>query len=44
MRSSFKALYNLTPEQVDAFMASYVIYGLDWANKDEMVEALGPNY
>ena len=42
--TSLKYLYNLSEEQVKAFMDSYVIYNLDWANEDEMVAALGPNY
>ncbi|KAK3382809.1 S-adenosyl-L-methionine-dependent methyltransferase [Lasiosphaeria ovina] len=43
-RKSFKYLYNLTPQQVDDFMASYVIYNLDWADEAQMVAELGPNY
>jgi sterol 24-C-methyltransferase len=43
-RTSFKYLCNLTPKQVDDFMASYVIYNLDWENETEMISALGPNY
>ncbi|KAK0731045.1 S-adenosyl-L-methionine-dependent methyltransferase [Lasiosphaeris hirsuta] len=43
-RASFKYLHDLTPEQVDDFMASYVIYNLDWADEAQMVAALGPNY
>jgi sterol 24-C-methyltransferase len=41
---SFKYLRDLSPEQVNNFMASYVIYNLDWNNEDEMVAALGPDY
>ncbi|KAK6064688.1 methyltransferase domain-containing protein [Seiridium cupressi] len=41
---SFKYLKNLTPQQVDDFMASYVIYNLDWNNEAEMVDALGLDY
>lgn len=41
---SFKYLCNLTPKQVDDFMASYVIYNLDWADEAQMIETLGPNY
>jgi len=41
---SFKYLRDLTPKQVDDFMASYVIYNLDWADEAAMVEALGPDY
>ncbi|KUI65564.1 Sterol 24-C-methyltransferase [Cytospora mali] len=41
---SFKYLCNLTSKQVDDFMASYVIYNLDWENEAEMINTLGPNY
>ncbi|KAK1757933.1 S-adenosyl-L-methionine-dependent methyltransferase [Echria macrotheca] len=43
-RTSFRYLRNLTQQQVDDFMASYVIYNLDWADESQMVAALGPNY
>ncbi|KAJ5894218.1 hypothetical protein N7495_005909 [Penicillium taxi] len=42
--TSFRYLTNLTPKQVDDFMASYVIYNVDWSNEKEMIETLGPNY
>jgi sterol 24-C-methyltransferase len=42
--TSFRYLANLTPKEVDDFMASYVIYNLDWENKQQMTEVLGPNY
>ncbi|KAK3672495.1 hypothetical protein LTR78_007545 [Recurvomyces mirabilis] len=41
---SFCTLKDLTPEQVDSFMKSYVIYDLDWKNEKQMIEVLGPNY
>ncbi|EME49849.1 hypothetical protein DOTSEDRAFT_68592 [Dothistroma septosporum NZE10] len=41
---SFQTLRNLTPEQVDNFMNSYIIYDLDWADEESMIAALGPNY
>ncbi|OHE92551.1 methyltransferase domain-containing protein [Colletotrichum orchidophilum] len=41
---SFKYLLDLTPKQVDDFMASYVIYSLDWADEEQMVKTLGPEY
>jgi sterol 24-C-methyltransferase len=41
---SFRYLLDLTPQQVDDFMASYVIYSLDWADEQEMVRKLGPDY
>jgi sterol 24-C-methyltransferase len=43
-RRSFKYLHDLTPKQVDDYMASYVIYNLDWADEQQMIDALGPNY
>lgn len=41
---SFAYLRNLSPKEVDDFMASYVIYNLDWADEAQMVETLGPDY
>jgi sterol 24-C-methyltransferase len=41
---SFLILKNLTKEQVDSFMDSYIIYDLDWADEKRMIEVLGPNY
>jgi sterol 24-C-methyltransferase len=41
---SFKYLYKLTPKEVDDFMASYVIYNLDWENETEIINTLGPDY
>ncbi|KAL2831713.1 S-adenosyl-L-methionine-dependent methyltransferase [Aspergillus cavernicola] len=41
---SFRYLQHLTPKEVDDFMASYVIYNLDWSDEKEMVEALGADY
>lgn len=41
---AFKHIHNLTPKEVDDFMASYEIYNLDWADEDKMVAALGPDY
>ena len=43
-KTAFKYLLDLTPKQVDDFMASYVIYNLDWANEEQMIAELGPNY
>jgi sterol 24-C-methyltransferase len=42
--SSFKYLLHLSPQQVDDFMASYVIYNLDWNDEESMMLALGPDY
>lgn len=41
---SFNYLRSLSKKQVDDFMASYVIYNLDWADEAKMVETLGPDY
>ena len=41
---SFRVLKSLTPEQVDSFMNSYIIYDLDWADEKMMLETLGPDY
>lgn len=41
---AFNYLRNLTPQQVDDFMASYVIYNLDWADESQMIDTLGPDY
>lgn len=41
---SFKYLYKLTPKEVDDFMASYIIYNLDWENEAEIIDTLGPDY
>ncbi|KAL5001748.1 S-adenosyl-L-methionine-dependent methyltransferase [Aspergillus recurvatus] len=41
---SFRYLQHLTPKQVDDFMASYVIYNLDWSDEKQMVETLGGDY
>lgn len=42
--SAFRYLSNLSQKQVDDFMASYVIYNLDWSNEQNMVDVLGPAY
>ncbi|KAJ6144980.1 hypothetical protein N7470_008875 [Penicillium chermesinum] len=42
--ASWRYLLNLTPKEVDDFMASYVIYNLDWSDEKQMTETLGPNY
>ena len=41
---SFRVLKNLSPDQVERFMKSYVIYNLDWADEHTMIETLGPEY
>ncbi|KAH6657533.1 S-adenosyl-L-methionine-dependent methyltransferase [Truncatella angustata] len=41
---SLKYLWNLSPQQVDDYMASYQIYNLDWNNEKDMIAALGIDY
>jgi sterol 24-C-methyltransferase len=41
---SFRVLKDLSPQQVDNFMNSYVIYSLDWNDEKTMTETLGPDY
>ncbi|CBF85225.1 hypothetical protein AN1614.2 [Aspergillus nidulans FGSC A4] len=41
---SFRYLQHLTSKQVDDFMASYIIYNLDWSDEKQMVETLGEDY
>lgn len=43
-KTSWRYLLHLTPKQVDDFMASYVIYNVDWSDEKQMIETLGPNY
>ena len=42
--TSFKTLYTLPRETVDAFLASYVIYEHNWNNERGMIEQFGTNY
>lgn len=42
--ASFLYLRGLKKNQVDEFMASYVIYNLDWSDEAQMIAALGENY
>ncbi|KAL8417557.1 hypothetical protein RB594_001280 [Gaeumannomyces avenae] len=41
---AMRELYKLDKAQVDAFMDSYVIYGLDWSDEDAMRRTLGPDF
>lgn len=41
---SFKTLYTLPQEKVDAFLNSYIIYKHDWANEEELIKEMGPDY
>uniref|UniRef100_A0A0G4G256 Methyltransferase type 11 domain-containing protein n=1 Tax=Chromera velia CCMP2878 TaxID=1169474 RepID=A0A0G4G256_9ALVE len=38
------SLYNLTPEELDAFFNSYKIYEHDWENKDDLKREFGDEY
>ena len=42
--TSFKTLYTLPRDTVDAFLASYVIYEHNWNNERGMIERFGTNY
>lgn len=42
--ASLRYLSSLTSKQIDDFLASYVIYSLDWADPVSMEAVLGPNY
>lgn len=41
---SFKTIYTLPREKVDAFLDSYNIYDHDWSNEDQMIKDMGPDY
>jgi sterol 24-C-methyltransferase len=41
---SFRTLYTLSSEHVDAFLGSYSVFDHDWANEDEMEQSMGSNY
>lgn len=41
---SFKELYKLPQEKLDAFLNSYVIYDHDWDDEPKMVAQFGPDY
>ncbi len=41
---SFKALYTLPPEKVDAFINSYEIFNHDWKDEEELIAKMGENY
>ncbi|KAI1329222.1 S-adenosyl-L-methionine-dependent methyltransferase [Xylariaceae sp. FL0255] len=41
---AFKHIRELSAKEVDAYMASYEIYDLDWEDEEAMIKALGPNY
>ena len=41
---SFKVLYSLSPEKIDAFLNSYVIYEHDWVDEEKLIQELGADY
>jgi len=41
---SFKTLYTLSPEKIDAFLGSYNIYDHDWVDEDHLISQLGHDY
>jgi len=41
---SFKVLYSLSPEKINAFLNSYNIYDHDWANEEQLVQKMGADY
>lgn len=41
---SFKTLYTLPKEKVDAFLGSYNIYDHDWSDEDHLVSQMGHDY
>jgi sterol 24-C-methyltransferase len=41
---SFKSLYTLPREKIDAFLNSYNIYDHDWVNEEELIRDMGPDY
>ena len=41
---SFKALYTLPQEKIEAFLNSYNIYDHDWVNEDHLIEKMGADY
>jgi sterol 24-C-methyltransferase len=41
---SFKALYTLPAEKVEAFLSSYDIWDHDWASEDQLIKQMGIDY
>lgn len=41
---SFKVLYSLPPEKVDAFLNSYNIYDHDWVDEKQLIQDMGMDY
>lgn len=44
MAKSFKTIYSLSPEKVDAFLNAYEIYNYDWKEQEKLIEELGVDY
>ncbi len=44
MAKSFKTLYTLPQEKVNAFLNSYDMYDHDWADEEGLVQTMGPEY
>lgn len=42
--NSFRVLYSLPPEKLDAFLNSYEIYDHDWVDQKAMAATFGPDY
>ncbi|MBU6446851.1 MAG: class I SAM-dependent methyltransferase, partial [Verrucomicrobia bacterium] len=42
--NSFKVLYTLSPEKLDAFLNSYIIYDHDWVDEESMIRSMGRDY
>ncbi len=41
---SFKTLYTMPREKIDAFLDSYTIYDHDWRNEEELIKEMGFDY
>ncbi len=41
---SFKTLYTLPQDKIDAFMNSYNIYDHDWSNEEQLIKEMGADY
>lgn len=41
---SFKTLYTLPSEKIDAFLNSYSIYEHDWVNEEQLIKEMGKDY
>lgn len=41
---SFKYLYSLPPEKLQAFLDSYTVFELDWSDEETMIREMGKDY